>query len=203
MTSSDRFPFAQIRRLYDWVVSLAQSRHGIWALFLIAFAESSFFPIPPDILLIALAVGAPRRSLRFALVCTVGSAVGAGFGYLLGLQFYEFAGRPIIEFYGVGDRYLEVRDLYARWDAIAVGVAGFTPIPFKVFTIAAGAFQINFFTFLVACVVSRGARFFLQGALILWFGPQIQKLIERYFNLLTIVFLVMLVGGFILLKYVF
>ena len=200
--SLERFPFAQFRRLYEWVVKLADSPHATIALFLIAFAESSFFPIPPDILLVALAVGAPGRAIWFAIVCTAGSVAGAGFGYLLGLQFYELAGRPIIEFYGVQDSYAEVGDFYARWDAIAVGVAGFTPIPFKVFTIAAGAFQINFGTFLLASALSRGARFLIQGILILRFGARIQDLIERYFNLLTVVFLVMLVGGFLLLKYV-
>jgi membrane protein YqaA with SNARE-associated domain len=123
-------------------------------------------------------------------------------GYLLGYQFYELIGARIIEFYGVEDRYEQVGDLYRRWDAIAVGIAGFTPIPYKVFTIAAGAFSINFVTFMLASLVSRGARFFLVGGLVRWLGPGIKRFIERYFNLLTVVFVILLVGGFILMKYV-
>jgi membrane protein YqaA with SNARE-associated domain len=191
-----------VRYLYNWVLSLSESPYGTLALFLIALAESSFFPIPPDVLLIALAVGMPRRAFWFSLVTTLGSILGAAVGYLLGYEFYELIGRRIIEFYGVEDRYQQVGDLYHRWDAIAVGVAGFTPIPYKVFTIAAGAFSINFVTFMLASLVSRGARFFLIGALIRWLGPGIKRFIERYFNLLTVVFVILLVGGFILVKYV-
>ena len=191
-----------LRRLYDWVLSLAESPYGIWALFGIAVAESSFFPIPPDVLLLALAVGAPAKSLRFAAVCTVGSLIGAAVGYLLGWGFYDLMGRRIIEFYSAGDRYSEVKALYDRWDAVAVMVAGFTPIPYKVFTIAAGAFQINFATFMLASLLSRGARFFLIGGLIRWLGPGIKLLIDRYFNLLTILFVILLIGGFVIVKYV-
>lgn len=191
-----------LRRLYDWVLSLAEKPYGAWALFLVAFAESSFFPIPPDVLLIALAVGRPARSFVFAGISTLGSVLGAAFGYLLGFQFYELAGRPIIQFYGVEQRYLQVQALYQHYDALAVAVAGFTPIPYKVFTIAAGAFHINFVTFILASIVSRGARFVLVGGLIWWLGPDIKRVIDRYFNLLTIVFVILLAGGFVLVKYV-
>ena len=194
-------PFTWLRRLYDWVLSLAERPNGSRALFAIAVAEASFFPIPPDILLIPLAMGAPSRALWFSALCTLGSVVGAILGYLLGLKFYEIVGLPIIEFYSAQDQYFEVKALYEEWDAVAVAVAGFTPIPFKVFTIAAGLFEISFFPFLLASLFSRGARFFLVGGLIRWFGPAIQGFIDRYFNLLTIVFVILLFGGFLLVRY--
>jgi membrane protein YqaA with SNARE-associated domain len=197
-----RFPFNLLRALYDWVLSFADRPSGVWALLLIAFAESSFFPIPPDVLLIALSIGAPMLSWWFALVCSIGSVAGAAVGYLIGLEFYSLIGQPIIEFYSAGDRYEQVEALYDQWDAVAVGVAGFTPIPFKVFTISAGAFQVHFWTFLAAAAVSRSARFFLVAGLIRWFGPGIRDLIDRYFNFLTILFTILLIGGFAVLKYV-
>ena len=191
-----------LKDLYDWVVGFAEKPYGTWALFLVAFSESSFFPIPPDILLIALAIGQPARAFWFAAVTTVGSVAGAAVGYLLGLEFYDLVGRRIIEFYSAGERYEQVRVLYQQWDAVAVAIAGFTPIPFKVFTIAAGAFEINFPTFMVASLASRGLRFFLVGGLIRWRGPGIKAFIDRYFNLMTILFVILLVGGFLFVKYV-
>lgn len=191
------------RRLYDWVIGFADRPGGAWALFLLAFAESSFFPIPPDVLLIALCIGAPLQAWRFALICSAGSVLGGAFGYLVGYQFFELLGRPVIEFYSAGESYQRVQQWYRQWDALAVGVAGFTPVPYKVFTIAAGAFHINFPTFLAASAVSRSARFFLVAGLIRIFGPGIRRMIERYFNLLTILFAILLVGGFLLLNYVF
>lgn len=170
------------------------------ALFLVAFAESSVFPIPPDVLLIALAIGAPRRALWFAALSTVGSVLGGMLGYLIGLKFYELLGRPIIEFYSAQERYLRVKELYDRYDSVAVAVAGFTPIPYKVFTIAAGAFEIHFPTFVVASLAGRGGRFFLVGLLILRFGREIRYFLDRYFNWLTVVFVVLLVGGFFFLR---
>lgn len=196
------FPFSLMRRLYDWVLSFSQTPHGAAALFVIAFVEASFFPIPPDVLLIALAIGIPRRSLWFATVCTAGSVVGAGFGYLIGWQFFELLGKPIITFYSAGERYMQVRLLYEEWDAIAIIVAGLSPIPFKVFTIAAGVFQINFLTFMLASLFSRGLRFYVIGALVFRYGPPIKIFIERYFNWLATAFVILLVAGFLVLKYV-
>ena len=130
----------------------------------------------------------------------MGSSLGALLGYWLGLEFYELIGRPIVEFYAVGEQYERVQVLYQQWDAVAIAVAGFTPIPFKIFTIAAGLFEINLITFVVVVVLSRGARFFLLGGLIWWFGPSIQNFVDRYFNLLVILFSILLVGGFLSLK---
>ena len=195
-------PFRWLRRLYDWVVSLSERPNAVPSLFVLAFAEASFFPIPPDILLIALAIGAPKRSLWFATICTLGSALGALLGYLLGLQFYELIGQQIVEFYAAGEQFQRVQALFQQWDVLAIAVAGFTPIPFKVFTISAGVFELNLITFGVAVVLSRGARFFLLGGLIWRFGPGIRDFVDRYFNLLTILFFILLVGGFLLINYV-
>jgi membrane protein YqaA with SNARE-associated domain len=192
---------AVLRRLYDWVLHWAETPYGTWALFVLAFCESSFFPVPPDVLLIALAIAIPRRSFRYALVCSAGSFLGGCFGYLIGLQLMDSVGDPIIRFYGLAERYEYIRTLYAQYDAWAVGIAGFTPIPYKLFTITAGAFRINFMVFLLASAVSRSARFFLVGALIYIFGPKIQSFIERYFNALAIAFVLLLVLGFVLIKY--
>jgi membrane protein YqaA with SNARE-associated domain len=152
--------------------------------------------------LIALSIGAPAKSLWFAAVCTVGSLIGAAGGYFLGYEFFELIGKPIVEFYSAEEAYETARQMYQEWDVIAVAVAGFTPIPYKVITITAGAFRLNFATFLLVSAVSRAARFFLVGALIRWLGPSIKEVIDRYFNILTIVFGGLLVGGFLILKYV-
>jgi membrane protein YqaA with SNARE-associated domain len=196
-------PFRWLRRLYDWVVSLSERPNAVPSLFVLAFAEASFFPLPPDILLIALAIGAPKRSLWFATICTLGSALGALLGYFLGLQFYELIGQQIVEFYAAGEQFQRVQALFQQWDVLAIAVAGVTPIPFKVFTISAGVFELNVITFGVAVLLSRGARFFLLGGLIWRFGPSIRDFVDRYFNLLTILFFILLVGGFLIIKYVF
>ena len=192
-----------LRKLYDWVLHWAETPYGTWALFLLAFCESSFFPIPPDILLIALAIALPRKALTYAWVCSIGSVLGGCFGYLIGWQFMHVIGERIINFYGLIDKFDKIEQLYRTYDAWAIGIAGFTPIPYKVFTISAGAFQINFAVFVLASLVSRSARFFLVGGMIYLFGPKIQPFIERYFNILAIVFTVLLIGGFFLIKYLF
>jgi membrane protein YqaA with SNARE-associated domain len=190
-----------LRRLYDWVLYWAETPYGTWALFLLAFCESSFFPIPPDILLIALAVAVPRKSFKYALVCSVGSVLGGCFGYLIGWQFMASIGNRIVDFYGLSSKMDYIGALYNKYDAWAVGIAGFTPIPYKVFTITAGAFSISFTVFVIASMVSRSARFFLVGGLIYLFGAGIQKFIEKYFNILAIAFTVLLVLGFIVVKF--
>jgi len=192
-----------LKRLYDWVLHWADTPYALPALFIIAFAESSFFPVPPDVLLIALSISTPKRSFRYALVCTVGSVIGGMFGYIIGLKLIDSIGMPIITFYGAVDKYKEIQSLYMKYDAWAVGIAGFTPIPYKVFTIAAGAFKISFPVFVVASVAGRAGRFFLVSALIYRFGPSIKDFIDRYFNLLTFVFFALLIMGFLLIKYIF
>lgn len=192
-----------LKKLYDWVLKWADTPYGSWALFILAFSESSFFPIPPDVLLIALAVGKPKKALRFALICSGGSVLGGILGYLIGWQFMAVVGHKIIAFYGLTEKIAIMASLYNQYNAWAVGIAGFTPIPYKVFTISAGAFEVNFLIFLMASAVSRSARFFLVGGLIFMYGPRIQAFIEKYFNLLAIVFTVLLIASFFLIKVLF
>lgn len=188
------------KKLYGWVLYWAETPYGAWALFLLALCESSFFPIPPDILLIALAVAIPRKSLYYALICSVGSVLGGCVGYLIGWKFMALIGNEIINVYGLTEKFDYIKQLYQAYDAWAVGIAGFTPIPYKAFTISAGAFRINFIVFFLASLVSRSARFFLVGGLIFVFGPKIQTIIDKYFNLLAVAFTILLIVGFIVLK---
>jgi membrane protein YqaA with SNARE-associated domain len=180
----------------------AETPYAVPALFVLAFTESSFFPVPPDVLLIALAISIPGNAIYYALICSIGSVLGGMLGYLIGYSFMEAVGDRIIAFYGFTHQWAYVGDLYNQYAAWAVGIAGFTPIPYKVFTIAAGAFQIDFPVFVLASAVSRSARFFIVAGLIYFFGPPIRRFIDRYFNALAIAFVVLLVGGFIIIKYV-
>ncbi len=191
-----------LKRLYDWVMGWAESPYGTPALFLIALAESSFFPIPPDVLLMALAISAPKRAFFYAAVCLGGSVVGGMIGYLIGLEFYEMVGRRIIDFYGVTEQFEYVGRQYQENAFAAITIAGFTPIPYKVFTIAAGVFQISFATLVSASLLGRSGRFFLVGGLIRVFGPTIKAFIDRYLNILSVVFVVLLVLGFVVVKLV-
>jgi membrane protein YqaA with SNARE-associated domain len=173
------------------------------ALFVLAFAESSFFPIPPDVLLVALALGAPRRALRFALICTVGSVLGGVAGYAIGWGFWEGVGRRIlIDTYGFEDAFERVGEMYRQNAFLAVFTAAFTPIPYKVFTIAAGVFHdsVSLPTLVLASIVGRGARFFLVAGLIARFGAPATRFIDAHFNRLALLFAVLLVGGFVLVK---
>ena len=192
-----------LRKTYDWVLHWSTTKYALPALAILAFAESSFFPIPPDVLLIAMAVAVPLKAFRFAAVCSVASVLGGMFGYLIGWQFMDLFGTRIVEFYHFQEQFDKIGGWYEKYNAWAVGAAGFTPLPYKVFTIAAGAFKINFPIFVLASLVSRAARFFIVAALIYKFGAPIKLFIEKYFNLLSIVFIVLLFAGFVLVKYIF
>lgn len=201
-----------VRDLYDWVLHWAETPYGPLALFILSFAEASFFPIPPDVLLIALALGLRERALRFAMICSTASVIGAVFGYAIGTfawwgeagQFSDFANWFFTNIPGFTEEiFFNIQNLYNEWDFWVIFTAGFTPIPFKVFTVSAGAFDINFFMFIVASLVSRSARFFLVAGLIWKYGEPIRGFIDKYFNLLAIAFTVLLVGGFVGIKYLF
>ena len=191
-----------IRKLYNWVLHWAETPYGAWALFLLAFAESSFFPIPPDVLLMPLCLGEKRKSFFFAFISTLGSVFGGLFGYFIGMKFYDTIGVKIIDFYGLTQQYEKVKMLYENYAFWAVFAAGFTPIPYKVFTIAAGVFNIAVFPFVIASILSRGLRFFIIATLFFFFGENIKTFIDKYFNQLSILFVILLIGGFILIKWI-
>jgi len=198
-----------IRKLYDWVLHWAHTPYGLPALFILAFAESSFFPIPPDVLLIALAVSIPAKAFRFALVCTTGSVLGGMFGYLIGYELWYNGNGEFSNFANFFFDYIpgfttelfnKVSQMYEENAFIAVFTAGFTPIPYKVFTITAGVCKINLPTFFIASIVSRALRFFIVAGIIYKFGAPITRWIDKYFNKLAILFTILLIGGFILIK---
>lgn len=191
-----------IRKLYDWTLHWSATPYALPALGVMSFVESSFFPIPPDVLLIAMVVAVPSRWFRTAVVCSVASVLGGMLGYLIGWQFMDVIGTRIVEFYHFQAKFDKIGSMYNEYEAWAVGVAGFTPLPYKVFTIAAGAFKIDFPTFVFASAASRSARFFLVAGLIYKFGAPVKAYIEKYFNLFTIAFVVLLIGGIVALKYI-
>lgn len=191
-----------IKRLYNWVLAWSDSRYGVWVLFVVAFAESSFFPIPPDVLLIPLCLGRRKKALKFALVCTVGSVLGAIFGYFIGWALYEPVAEPAIRWFGLTAQFEHVQGLYHEYAGLAVGAAALTPLPYKLFTIGAGLCGINLFVFIIASVIFRGLRFFAEAVFLWKFGERIRNFIERYFWLATLIFFILLVGGFLIIKHV-
>jgi membrane protein YqaA with SNARE-associated domain len=179
-------------KLLEWIHSLAALPHpGLW-LFLFAFAESSFFPIPPDILLITLGVASPERAIWYGFVCSAGSVLGGILGYGIGL----YGGRPLVYRFFKEAKIRAVERLYDRYNAWATGIAGLTPIPYKVFTIAGGAFKINFKIFVIASIGSRSLRFMTEGVLLYLYGESIKKFLVEWFNWLSIAFVILLIGGF-------
>jgi membrane protein YqaA with SNARE-associated domain len=189
------------RRLYDWTMHWADTPQSLTALLLIAFAESSFFPVPPDVLLIPIVAGAPRRWLTAAALCTLGSVTGAMLGYTIGYGFMATIGQAIVDFYHAQRHWQSVVKLYNS----PVGVwflagAAFTPIPYKVATIAAGATRMEFLPFILVSIVGRGARFMLVAAILRVFGPPVRRTLEKNFDLAALLFFVLLIGGFLVLK---
>lgn len=189
-----------IKRLYDWVLHWAHTPYGTWALFILAFTESSFFPIPPDVLLIALTISIPAKAFRYALICSIGSVIGGLFGYFIGWQLMDVIGVPIIKLYNLAEQYEVIRRSYEEHNVLIVFIAAFTPIPYKLITITAGAFEINIISFTIASLVGRSARFYLVAWLIHRFGQRIKEFIEKYFNILTVIFVALIILGFIVAK---
>lgn len=190
------------RRLYNWVLHWAETQHSVAALFLLSFAESSFFPIPPDVLLIALVLGSAHRWLTFATLCTLGSVLGGVAGYAIGMFLMDTVGVKVIEFYNAQVYFDKVAVWFKEYDYWIVFVAAFTPIPYKVFTLASGAFHINLMGFVLASAIGRGARFFLVAGLLRLVGEPMRRFIDKYFDWLAMAFAVLLVGGFAVIKYV-
>jgi membrane protein YqaA with SNARE-associated domain len=190
-----------IDRLYSRTLAIAAHRHAMAAMALISFAESSFFPLPPDVLLVPMTLAQPRRAWLIAAVCTITSVVGGYVGYAIGYFLFDAIGRPLLEFYHAMDRYEAFKSAFAEWGAWIIVLKGLTPIPFKLVTIASGAAQFNLVAFTLAALVSRSLRFFLLAALLWRFGEPIREFIERRLMLVTSLVAAALVGGFVLLHY--
>ncbi|MFQ3595830.1 MAG: YqaA family protein [Sphingomonadaceae bacterium] len=188
-----------LRRLYLWTLDKCGHPHAERWLFGISFAEASFFPIPPDVLLAPMCLARPDRALRYALVCTIASVLGALLGYAIGMFLFETIGRAILDFYGAGAKFEAFAGDFNRHGALIVFLAGFTPLPFKVITIAAGATTMPLWLLLAAGFVSRAARFFLVAILLWKFGEPMRGFIDRNFGWLTTAFGVLLVGGFVVI----
>jgi membrane protein YqaA with SNARE-associated domain len=196
------YPFELLRRIYDWTLHFAKTKHSNYALFAIAFIESSFFIVPPDVLLIPLVVAQPKKWWQKAAICTAGSISGAFLGYLIGYVFYETVGIAIVNFYNLQEIMTMLGTKYADNAFLTIFTAAFTPIPYKAITISAGMFKISLFSLFIGSLCGRAGRFFIVAGAIRIFGSQIQNTVEKYFNILSIVFVVLLIGGFVVLKYV-
>ena len=190
-----------IKRLYDWTMGLANTPHALWALAVVAFLESSVFPIPPDVLMIPMIIARPSRAFVIAGVALVASVLGGMFGYYIGWGMFETVGRPVLEFYGKDAYFDEFATRYNEWGAWAVLIAGVTPFPYKVITILSGATGLNFGVFMVASVIARGLRFFIVAGLLWKFGAPIRDFIERRLGLMFTLFCLLLVGGFYVVKF--
>ncbi len=189
-----------LRRLYDWTMGLAAHRNALALLALVAFVESSVFPIPPDVLLVPMVLAARARAWRIALVCTLASVAGGLAGYGIGYFAFETVGRPLVEFYGGGDAFASFRDTYNAWGLWIVFTAGLTPLPYKVFTIASGVTQLDPTIFVVGSVLSRGLRFFGVTAILWRYGEPLRAFVENHLGKVTTAFAVLLVGGFVLIS---
>jgi membrane protein YqaA with SNARE-associated domain len=190
-----------LRRLYDWTMALAAGRHAEKALAGVSFAESSFFPIPPDLLLIPMVLAERSKALRYAFVCTVASVLGGIAGYLIGAFLFDQLALPILDLYGYGEKFATFAGWYNEWGAWIVFTAGLTPFPYKVVTIASGATHLDILVFMLASIASRGLRFFVVAGLLYWAGPPIRAFIEKRLGLVFTAFVVILVGGFVVARY--
>ncbi len=190
-----------LRRLYDWMMAKAAHAKATHALFWIAFVESSVFPIPPDVMLIPMILANRAKAWLLATICTVGSVIGGIAGYAIGYFLLEYAGRPILEFYGFADKFQDAARMFNEWGVWILIAKGWTPFPYKVLTISAGAFSMPLVPFLLASVVARAMRFYLVAALLYWFGNPIREFIETRLSLVTTLFLVVLVSGFVAIKF--
>jgi len=190
-----------LRGLYDWTMGLAGYRHALWALAFVSFIESSVFPIPPDVMLIPMILAAREKAWKIAAVCTLASVLGGAAGYGIGLFAYETVGARILEAFGYLAKFAEFQETYNEWGAWAVFIAGVTPFPYKVITITSGVTQLDFVIFMISSVLARGLRFFVVAALLWQFGPPIRDFIEKRLGLMFTLFVVLLVGGFVAIRY--
>lgn len=190
-----------IRSLYDWTISLAATRYAMWALAIVAFVESSVFPIPPDVLMIPMIIAQPRKAFQIAALCTVSSVLGGLAGYWIGMSLFDTVGRPVLEFYGKDSYFEEFAVRYNEWGAWAVLIAGVTPFPYKVITIMSGATGLSLPVFILASIVARGLRFFIVATLLWKFGAPIREFIEKRLGLMFALFCILLLGGFYVIRF--
>ena len=190
------------KKIYQWMIDAASGKNAMWALAVVAFIESSFFPIPPDIMLIPMIIATPKRAWKIALVATIASVIGGYFGYLIGFLGYDLIAKPLLNFYGYLEKFEKFRQYYNDYGAWIVLGAGITPFPYKVITIASGVVGMNIWIFGLASVLARGLRFFIIAGLLRYFGAPIKKIIEKHFGLLSILFFILLIGGFLLIKFI-
>ena len=191
-----------LRSLYNWTLEKAEHKYSTWILGLVSFAESSFFPIPPDILLIPMVIAKRVRALTYAFICTFSSVLGAMVGYGIGYFFYNSIGIIIIDTYHLSNSFSSLENYYNQYGILIVLGAGFTPFPFKFITIASGVFNLNIFLFIITAIIARGLRFYLLAGLLFVFGEKIKVLIDKYFNILAILFFILLVGSVLLIKFI-
>lgn len=192
-----------LRRVYDWAMRTAAHKHAEWALAGVSFVESSVFPIPPDVILMPMVLADRSKAWRYAAIATISSVIGGFLGYAIGYFLFEAVGRPILDFYHVMDKYDSLKHSFDEWGAWIIIAKGWTPIPYKFLTITSGALQFDLLAFTIASVVSRGMRFFLVAGLLWAFGPPIRAFVEKRLTLVTTLFVVILIGGFVAIKYMF
>jgi membrane protein YqaA with SNARE-associated domain len=190
-----------LKGLYDWTMRMAGHRRAMPALFAVSFAESSFFPIPPDVMVVPMVLADRTKAFWIAFVCTAGSVLGALAGYAIGALLFDTVGRPLVEFYGYGEAFEDFTGRYNEWGAWIVAGAALTPFPYKVITIASGVAGLDLWVFVISSILARGLRFFLEAALLWRFGPPIRDFIEGNLKLVTTAFFCLLIGGFVAIKY--
>ena len=189
------------RNLYNWTLDQSSKKYAPWFLAFISFVESSFFPIPPDIILIPMIIAKRTKAFLYAFVCTISSVLGGLFGYLIGYALFNSIGIILVNFYGMTEYIENLKEYYNNYGIWFVLIAGFTPLPFKIITIASGLFQLNLIIFILCSLVARGGRFYLIAGLLYLFGEAIKKFIDRYFNFLTVLFFILLIGSILFLNY--
>ncbi len=190
-----------LKRTYNWTLEKAQHKNAKWYLSLISFVESSFFPIPPDILLIPMALASKANALFYAFICTLFSVLGGILGYAIGYFFYNSVGIYIVDFYHLENSFNIFESYYKEFGILIVLGAGITPFPYKFITIASGVFGLNIFLFIIISIIGRGLRFYLIAILLYFFGEKIKLIIDKYFNVLTIVFFILLVGSVFIIRF--
>ena len=191
-----------VQKTYDTMLNLSAKQHAMFFLFLVAFAESSFFPIPPDVMLIPMVLATPYKAWRIASLATIASVLGGYFGYGIGLFAFDLIAEPILKFYNALDKFHQFENYYHQYGAWIVFGAGITPFPYKIITIASGVVHLDLMVFTIASILARGMRFFLVAWLLKKYGPPMKVFIEKHLGILSILFLILLIGGFALIKYI-